>query len=240
MRMLMSSGPPVAMGPSTQELVFPRPPTLWVGKKKFWLLAREPRGAGCPFPRRRPGWEANFSKRPFLPAPFLVPTRYSAPHSEPGPLAQPPISGACAPGPGRDRSPGRPSSRFFPAPASLPPGATATRGPGPRREEDTHLVGVTCCPGPARESPPGPGARRGPQPGQAAPAPHPRPAPAAAAAGREGGRDRLLLRKFQERCGPQCQTVSWIDCSPIPVSAGCSTDRGTKKRLSSCMGGPVE
>lgn len=110
--------------------------------------------------------------------------RYSAPHSEPGPLAQPPISGACAPGPGRDWSPGRPSSHFFPAPGLRPRGSKATRSQGLQREEDTHLVGVTCCLGPARESPPGPGSRRGPQPGQAAPAPHPRPAPAA---GREGG-----------------------------------------------------
>lgn len=109
------------------------------------------------------------------------PGRYSAPHSEPGPLAQPPISGACAPGPGARG--GLVLSSFLSLPFP-PPGATATQNPGLRGEESAYLVGVTCCPGPAQESPPGPGARRGPQPGQAAPAPHPRPAPAA---GREGG-----------------------------------------------------
>lgn len=72
----------------------------------------------------------------------------------------------------------------FPPLPYLHPALRPPRVPGLRREEGTHLVGVTCCPGLARESPPGSGARRGPQPGQAALAPHPRPAPAA---GREGG-----------------------------------------------------
>lgn len=158
-------------------------------------MAREPRGAGCPFPRLRPGWKVNFSERPFLPAPFPVPTRYSAPHSEPGPLAQPPISGACAPGPAWDWSPGRPSSRFFPAPASPPPGATTTQSPGWSREESTHLVGVTCCPGPARESP----SRSGRPPRSPARPGRPGAPPAARPCRRTGGRDRLLLRKFQVR-----------------------------------------
>lgn len=154
--------------------------TLGVEKKVLIIGPGTSRGR-LPLPRRRPGWKENFSKRPFLPAPFLFPTRYSAPHSEAGPLAQPPVSGACAPGPGPR---GGLLPPFFPSLPSFPPAAKPRRVPGLRREARTHLVGVTCCPGPARESPPGPGARRGPQPGQAALAPHPRPAPAA---GLEGG-----------------------------------------------------
>lgn len=158
-------------------------------------MAGEHRGAGCPFPRRRPGWKANFFQRPFLPAPFLFPTRYSAPHSEPGPLAQPPISGACAPGPDRDWSPGRPSSHFFPAPGLRPRGSKATWSQGLQREEDTHLVGVTCCLGLARESP---SRSRLPPRSPARPG-RPGAPPAARPCRRTGGRDRLLLRKFQVR-----------------------------------------
>lgn len=158
-------------------------------------MAREHRGAGCPFPRLRPGWKTNFSKRPFLPAPFPVPTRYSAPHSEPGPLAQPPISGACAPGPARDWSPGRPSSLFFPAPALPPPGATTTQSPGAEKRGGhppgrSHMLPRA---GPRVPSRFGRPPRSPARPGR------PGAPPAARPCRRTGGRDRLLLRKFQVR-----------------------------------------
>ncbi|XP_070950220.1 nif-specific regulatory protein-like [Macaca nemestrina] len=116
------------------------------------------------------------------------------PHT-PSPACRPspPISGACAPDPAGADPWGRPGFLFLPGPAPPPPGSTAAGSPGPRREEGTHLVGVTCCFGPSVPS----RSRRRPQspapsPAQARP-PHPRPAP-----GRPtGGRDRVLLGSFR-------------------------------------------
>ncbi|XP_076422201.1 uncharacterized protein LOC121828212 [Peromyscus maniculatus bairdii] len=235
MRMLMSSGPPVAVGPSTQ--FSPGPRLCGWGKKKVLVIGPGSSRGRVPISKTQP-WLGSQLFQEAIPSGSLpLPHQVLSPsHSEPGPLAQPPISGACAPGPGRDRSPGRPSSRFFPAPASLPPGATAPWSPGTEARGGhppgrSHMLPRT---GPRVPSRSGRPPRSPARPGR------PGAPPAARPCRRTGGRDRLLLRKFQERCGPQRQTVSWVDCSPIPVSAGCSADPGTKKRPSSCMRGPVE
>ncbi|XP_077854319.1 uncharacterized protein LOC144340208 [Macaca mulatta] len=146
---------------------------------------------GCLLPRRDPTGSKLLGNISFSSSP--LPHQGAQPHT-PSPACRPspPISGACAPDPAGADPWGRPGFLFLPGPAPPPPGSTAAGSPGPRREEGTHLVGVTCCFGPSVPS----RSRRRPQspapsPAQARP-PHPRPAP-----GRPtGGRDRVLLGSF--------------------------------------------
>ena len=105
-------------------------------------------------------------------------TQPHAPHS--AHLPSPPISGACARGPGGGWPQGEglasPSLASFP---HLRRGATAARpGPGAAREGGTHLGNVTCCPAQGSLQVPGagrPSLAQAPAASAAPPAPAPAP-----------------------------------------------------------------
>lgn len=152
-------------------------------------------GAGCPVPRKGPGRKRIFQARAFPPAslPFLtkIVTRPKL-----CPSAQPPVSGACALGPGWGwpqgkglvSRPGRPS---LTSARTLQPPAQSQERRG--RRAPTWAVSHAV---PAPESLRVPDAGR-PSPPQALDATAAPPAPAPAPPRPAGGRDLVLLGSFR-------------------------------------------
>lgn len=152
-------------------------------------------GAGCPFPRQGRGRKEIFQARAFPPASLLFLAGILSHTPRLLPDAQPPISGACAPGPGWGWSQGEGLVSSSSCPSALTSAGSLQPPPGARCcEEEGHPPGQ-CHMLSRPKSPlrvPGAG-RPSPALALAALAAPPAPAPPRPA----GGRDLALLGSFR-------------------------------------------